>query len=60
MKVLKYVGDVQKAECLERDLCTGNVPLMKRDTSGSLEIFQFVDSETTLYFAERALTIVLW
>ena len=59
MKVLKYVGDVQKAECLGRDLCTENVPLMKRDTSGSLEILQLRVSETTLYMAERALTIVL-
>ena len=59
MKVLKYVGDVQKAECLGSDLCTGNVPLMKQDRSGSLEIFQFIDSEITLYMAERALTIVL-
>ena len=52
MKVLKYVGDVQKAECLGRNLCTGNIPLMKRDTSGSLEIFQFIDNETTFYMAE--------
>ena len=52
MKALKYVGDVQKVECLGRNLCTGNIPLMKRDTSGSLEIFQFIDNETTLYMAE--------
>ena len=33
--------------------------LMKRDISGSLEIFQLVCSETTLDMAERTLTIVL-
>ena len=59
MKVLKYVLDVQKAGCLGRDLCKENVPLIKRDTSGSLEILQFIDSATTLDMAERALTIVL-
>ena len=40
-------------------LCTENVSLMKRDISGSLEIFQLLHSEITLDIAERALTIVL-
>ena len=46
-------------ECLGRGLCTENVPLMKRDMSGSIEIFQLVHSKPTLDMAERALTVAI-